>query len=333
MVMTTMLRLTALFCRIVCILVMMDGVTSFSVSEKVPAGEASVPKVPAGEDSALVAPLKTLDPPLVSSRRVWLGTAAAALTVVTGASVWGANPTLRAAWTAHAVDKPVAISESISSISSAEEDVYFGVGCFWHIQHEFVQAERTLLGRTDDTITALAGYAGGTKADHSAGIPNPLGRVCYHNLLGVADYGKLGHGEVVGMRLPQNRIVDFARFYFGLFSKSLTRVDPGDKGGEYRSLLGLAGGVKHPVYSEVKAAADAAGFTLQAAVGNDSDTFATPGLVLVYDTEQFPFYQAEVYHQFHNDFQSPPYGATYNGLADTLFAQGRIQPTGCPDRV
>jgi peptide methionine sulfoxide reductase MsrA len=38
--------------------------------------------------------------------------------------------------------------------------VYFGVGCFWHVQHEFVQAEKNM-GRSDDQITSRAGYAGG----------------------------------------------------------------------------------------------------------------------------------------------------------------------------
>ena len=42
-------------------------------------------------------------------------------------------------------------------------DVYFGVGCFWHIQHEFIEAERKLLGRSDEQLTSRAGYAGGTK--------------------------------------------------------------------------------------------------------------------------------------------------------------------------
>ena len=89
-------------------------------------------------------------------------------------------------------------------------DVYFGVGCFWHAQHEFIAAERDILGRDDQTITALSGYAGGTKTDNN-------GRVCYHNLQFVADYGKYGHGEVVGMKVPESKIGDFAKVYFDLF--------------------------------------------------------------------------------------------------------------------
>ena len=32
---------------------------------------------------------------------------------------------------------------------------------FWHVQHEFVQAERTILGRAENKVTSRAGYAGG----------------------------------------------------------------------------------------------------------------------------------------------------------------------------
>jgi hypothetical protein len=43
--------------------------------------------------------------------------------------------------------------------------------------------------------------------------------------------------------------------------------------------------------------------------------------------------QAEVYHQYHDDFQSPPYGRSYNRLANLALEEGRIHTTGCPDRV
>lgn len=39
-------------------------------------------------------------------------------------------------------------------------DVYFGVGCFWHVQHEFVEAEARLLGRKGSEFTSRTGYAG-----------------------------------------------------------------------------------------------------------------------------------------------------------------------------
>ena len=40
-------------------------------------------------------------------------------------------------------------------------DVYFGCGCFWHVQHELLVAERKILGRKDADLTARCGYAGG----------------------------------------------------------------------------------------------------------------------------------------------------------------------------
>jgi len=110
------------------------------------------------------------------------------------------------------------------------------------------------------------------------------------------------------------------------------RVDPQDKGPEYRSLLGLPGGTSHAVYPGIEAAAAEAGFKLSVGKGNDPDTLGKKE-VFVYDTAKFPFYQAEVYHQYHNDFQSPPYGKAYNSLADAAFEEGRIKTTGCPDRV
>jgi len=169
-------------------------------------------------------------------------------------------------------------------------DVYFGVGCYWHIQHEFVETERKLLSRADNELTSRTGYAGGTATDKE-------GRVCYHNFKGVADYGKLGHGEAVGMRIPQTSIGDFAKEYFSLFTDKGERVDPGDRGGEYRSLLGLPGGANNAYYKEVVAAATAKGMTLELGKGNDPDTLGTKK-IFVYDTAKFPFYQAEVYHQF-----------------------------------
>lgn len=47
---------------------------------------------------------------------------------------------------------------STSSVAHADEakDVqkyYWGVGCFWHAQHEFINAEKQVLGRSDDQLT------------------------------------------------------------------------------------------------------------------------------------------------------------------------------------
>lgn len=82
-----------------------------------------------------------------------------------------------------------------------------------------------------------------------------------------------------------------------LFSVCLDRVDPQDRGGEYRSLIGLPGGKSHPVYPGLEAAAERAGFQLVPGEGSDPDTLRKQ-IVYVYDTAQFPFYPGEVYHQY-----------------------------------
>jgi len=148
-----------------------------------------------------------------SNRRAFLSNiATTATSAITSSSIIALNPNRATAATTN---------------EDAQENVYFGVGCFWHVQHEFIAAEQTLLGRKDNELTSLTGYAGGLKADKE-------GRVCYHNFQSIADYGKLGHGEVVGMTIPSSAIRDFAVEYFKLFGDVGERVDTMDKGGEYR---------------------------------------------------------------------------------------------------
>ena len=53
----------------------------------------------------------------------------------------------------------------------------------------------------------------------------------------------MGHGEVVGMKIPSDKYADFAKEYMKLFDKKGDRPDKGDRGPEYRSLVGLPGGV------------------------------------------------------------------------------------------
>ena len=100
-------------------------------------------------------------------------------------------------------------------------------------------------------MTSLAGYAGGTKVDRAE--TGPL--VCYHNMQGVADYGDLGHAEVVGMSIPEWSYGDFARQYFSLMDLNGDRPDKGDRGAEYRSLIGLPGGVDSSLFATLEEAA------------------------------------------------------------------------------
>ena len=74
-----------------------------------------------------------------------------------------------------------------------------------------MEAERQILNRDNKQLTSRTGYAGGSKTDKE-------GRVCYHNFQRIADYGGLGHGEVVGMSLPSDKVSDFAQVYFSLFN-------------------------------------------------------------------------------------------------------------------
>ena len=84
-----------------------------------------------------------------------------------------------------------ALGTALPAQAVEEEDVqvYFGAGCFWHVQHEFVLKEAAELGRSGAAFSAVTGYAGGTGTER--------GLVCYHNGRGVSDYGRLGHAEAV----------------------------------------------------------------------------------------------------------------------------------------
>ena len=39
------------------------------------------------------------------------------------------------------------------AVSKTSPKFYWGVGCFWHVQHEFVEAEKRILGRSDSELT------------------------------------------------------------------------------------------------------------------------------------------------------------------------------------
>lgn len=169
-------------------------------------------------------------------------------------------------------------------------DVYFGCGCYWHVQHEFVEAERRILGRKSNQITSRTGYAGG-----NAGMRD--GKVCYHNAAMISDYGSLGHAEVVRLQIPPSSFGEFAKEYCRLFDKDGNRPDQfGDKGLEYRNLVGVPGGSKGPFAKELVAASIATGDKLDFGAGKGDDADAR-ALAWVMDTANFPFYQAEPYHQ------------------------------------
>ncbi len=89
------------------------------------------------------------------------------------------------------------IASNVNALDTNEQlPVYFGVGCFWHVQHEFVATEKKILNRDDMDITSRAGYAGGNSygeiKNNKDNLANGKRQVCYHNLLGTSDYGSLG---------------------------------------------------------------------------------------------------------------------------------------------
>jgi len=220
-----------------------------------------------------------------------------------------------------------AVSASVVVNEDPLINVYFGCGCFWHVQHEFVMAEKKILGRSDDQITARTGYAGGIAGSKD-------GKVCYHNAGNVADYGKLGHAEVVGLTIPKSKFYDFAVEYFKLFDASGNRPDQsGDRGTEYRSLVGIPGGAKGEYAKLLIDASIATGDKLDFGIGkgDDKDLRKTSFVMDNTGAKGFPFYVAEQYHQFHDGFNlNENYPGSYNKLAAT-FAKGGEDFGSCPN--
>lgn len=197
--------------------------------------------------------------------------------------------------------------------------IYFGCGCFWHMQHEFAmfeKSEKSGLARQDSELTARAAYAGGKKC-------GPDGLLCYHNLKNYqeADYGLLGHAEAVELDVPLDSFDGFAQKFWEVCPLG-QRQDPQDVGGEYRSVVGLPGGINSELARRLQQATGP-GVTLVAGAGGEPDTLNS-GKVFVYDTKDFPARTAEKHHQFHNDMRAT-YGDDYNNLRKTL-----AKDTSCP---
>jgi len=212
-------------------------------------------------------------------------------------------------------------------VADASEDelvpIYFGCGCFWHVQHEFILAEQTVLERAASELTAVSGYAGGTRL-------NPDGKACYY------DYGGNGHTEVVELLIPRDSVASFAAVFWSLFVGK-NRIDTMDIGPSYRAAVGLPGGISSPLLAVVNSSQEghvAQPFQLLEGHGMDRDTLGE-ALVWVYDSDHFPFHQAELYHQFHDDFMpGGNYPDHYNKvLKKAVLEACRMLPTNCPADV
>lgn len=201
---------------------------------------------------------------------------------------------------------------------NGDVEFYFGCGCFWHMQYNFVQLEEMEFRRIDaEDITARAAYAGGTKEGKG-------GLVCYD---GPNNYGLLGHTEVVSVFAQEGTFGSLADKFWEV-CKGGEREDQADAGPQYRSVVGVPGGFTSK-YKDIlmarRAQAKVTTAKLLDGKGNEGDTAGT-GNVYVYDTMKFPAFVAEKFHQFHNDM-TEDYGKDYNEL------KSAAKNTTCPKDI
>ena len=84
-----------------------------------------------------------------------------------------ASPSLAASSGSAQAASAAGAAESASSSTDVSDNttpIYFGNGCFWGRQKDFVDVEKAL-GREGGKISAITGYAGGAKG---AGIALPV---------------------------------------------------------------------------------------------------------------------------------------------------------------
>lgn len=221
--------------------------------------------------------------------------------------------------------------------------IYFASGCFWHVQHDFILAEQSILNRKPGEVTAVSGYAGGRRATS--------GRMCYHRYpsmgnqmeryaqgeRGDADsagvdaadyYSESGHTEAVYVEVPRSKVSEFAKIYFSRFING-DRPDVQDRGSAYRAAIFIPGGWTSPLLQDFQDANERAPvkLTLRPGKGSDPDTSGSTS-AYVYDSTEYPFYHAELYHQFHDDMVEK-YSPEYHGLKSMMVQLGKIGATGC----
>ena len=92
----------------------------------------------------------------------------------------------------------VTLSSAVPALADITP-VYFGNGCFWGRQKDYVDTEQKL-GRTPDQSTALVGYAGGRENSKPT---------CYYYNSPDTLYEKQGHAEVVQVRTVATRGLPF----------------------------------------------------------------------------------------------------------------------------
>jgi peptide methionine sulfoxide reductase MsrA len=226
--------------------------------------------------------------------------------------------------------------------------VYFGNGCFWGRQKDFVETELKTLKRSPERVSAVSGYAAGTAS-------GPENKVCYHFNDPRQVYERLGHAEVVAVELDgnvesestkaQDEMRQFSKTYFSQFRRlrdgRLQRLDPQDAGPGYRNVVGLPGGVNSPLFEVLKSEAPQGiqlreGQGRKAEIGGEASSLASGadegdeiGVVWVVDSAKLPFYRAEQYHQYHRGLEGSFPASYLKGQRDVALKAGRIDPTGC----
>lgn len=229
-------------------------------------------------------------------------------------------------------------------------DVWFGEGCFWERQYAYVMLELNATGpfrRDNSSVTSQVGYAGARGTGKG-------GLVCYDNPGADNQYGELGYCEAVAVQIDVGKeeqqfgaLVDdfyssFTPTQAGFMRPDLPPLLPfGDVGAPYRTVVGIPGGVRGPLYAVLEARNKPRGpYNLTMTLKEDAKgnhTQDEDNTVWVMDSNEFPFYRAEQYHQFHsNFFQNPtqpsPYPDWYlKDLFQLQVSLGKIPNTGCPD--
>ena len=227
-------------------------------------------------------------------------------------------------------------------VSSNDDDgmtyVYFGNGCFWGRQHEFVALEKEALHRSDAEVKSLAGYAGGKRG----GGGKNRDTVCYYYGSSDTVYERLGHAEVVRVAYAdEEEFKKFCEVYFRNFNKTpfgMQRVDPQDAGPGYRNVVGIPGGIDNEKLMKQMKSANVNDMKLVRGEGNEFDARGKPtendqiNVVWIVDSEKLPFYPAEMYHQFH-DGLGYKFPESYTvDLKRAAAKSGSIGPVpGCPE--
>ena len=137
------------------------------------------------------------------------------------------------------------------------------------------------------------------------------------------------------MKIPPSTYQEFALEYTKLFDKNGFRPDQaGDRGSEYRNLVGFPGGAKSEVYlKQLIEASKANGDKLAFAEGSGDDPDKR-ALVFVMDSAVYPSFVAEQYHQFHDGFApGENYPKSYNELAVQLSKAGTLGISTCPNGI